>query len=94
MSFKNNALDVATIGVQISETRNKYSRTKSLVFSIFLFCVSVIVLFFEWKVGLILMGFAIFIFIISRLGKWTSKANQETIEKLQQMKDSNSNERI
>lgn len=94
MSFKDNVIDLTTVGVQVSETRNKFSRIIFLVISIFFLVLSLIVFIFSWKLGLFFLGIAILLFLMSKLGKLFSKMNKRTLEKLQKMKEPDPDERI
>ncbi len=87
MSLKNNAVDIATVSVQVNQAKNKIGKVLSIIFSIIFLVVAIIAFFFSWVVGLVCLGVSLMFFGFSKLSKFAHKVNEENIQKLQEMKD-------
>lgn len=87
MSVKNVMLDMETANVQISNAKNKVGRVISIILSIISLIIAIISFFFNWIVGLVFLGVSALFFGISKLSKYATKVNENTINKIQQMKD-------
>ncbi|MFH1607737.1 MAG: hypothetical protein ABIA78_01245 [archaeon] len=94
MSIKNTAVDLTTMHMQVSNTKNKIGAIVSLILSIIFLIVGLISFIFSWKVALVLLGISLVFFGISKFAKFATKVNENTINKLQNMKEPSSNERI
>ena len=87
MSVKNVMLDVETAGVQVSNAKNKVGRIILIILSIVFLIIAIISFFFSWVVGLVCLGASALFFGLSKLSKYVTKVNENTINKIQQMKD-------
>ena len=87
MGIKNAMLDMETANVQISNAKNKVGKVISIILSIVFLIIAIISFFFSWVVGLVCLGASALFFGISKLSKYATKVNENTINKIQQMKD-------
>jgi|ETN02SMinimDraft_4_1059925.scaffolds.fasta_scaffold589715_1 uncharacterized protein YhaN len=83
---KNTYADVATIQLQAEDIRNKHTKTISLILSGIFLIAGFITLFFNWKIGLPLLGISFSFFGISRLEVFATKTNEQAIRKIQAIK--------
>jgi uncharacterized membrane protein YdbT with pleckstrin-like domain len=94
MSFKNTMVNAAAIDIQMSQGRNKIGKVFLIIFSIIFLIIAILAFFFSWIVGLVFLGLSALFFGLSKLAKFATKVNKNTLKKLEGMKNSNPNEKI
>lgn len=94
MNIKNTAVDVATMGARVSNTRNRVGSVITIIFSIIFLIVAIIAFFFSWIAGVIFLVLALIFFGLHKFTQYATKVNEETIEKLQSMKESIPDEEV
>ena len=94
MNFKNTAADITTMGVQVSNAKNRMGKVISIIISVIFLVIGLIAFLFSWQVALVLIGISAIFFGLSKLSKFAIKNNERTIEKIQAMKETNPEEAI
>jgi len=88
------AIDLASIRMEVNQTKNKIGAVISFIISIIFLILSIISFVFSWKVGLAFFVISLLFFGLYKFAKFSNKHNQEVLEKLQGYKDQNPEEVI